>query len=618
MLKFQHNQGSLYRRLAVIGIPPCHISRFISEIIKWETNSGEEWTLKRLKALKVDLIRAKTGLPAITWIRKNRYGRLYGVVGSLFRWSLKNDKNFGRGIQAFMAYSFYIFGSITEDQKTKFLEGINPKCTDCTPSDILVGVRSTVKMSFSRRHVSRRPRPLLAYRASPEKKAPRFFGKKSVPQCDNILDDLQVFNTVAGCSLYSRFQRLFEPLLQGCEERKRRLEPTNRFPMPLTSCLGGEIHFIQEPGGKLRSVASPFRIFQEVLRPLGDELYDILKRVPWDCTHDQEHAMPFIQSCLLHGKRVHSVDLSSATDNFPLDLQLEVLRSIFSSDDHDHIDLFREISRGRWKSPLGELQWTKGQPLGLYPSFAAFALTHGVLLLHLAGGVYTNQFFVLGDDVVILDDILHRKYIHALDRMNCPWSPSKSISSNVLSEFAGKIMSSTQVIPQLKWRGISDDSFLDICRLLGPRSRSLLTRRQKRVFDQVRHLCAPIGLNHSLPGDNLSKMVSRTLDFYRPEVKILGCLMGLSKTIHRNVYSSVEPIDLEKTRLIAQTFDEKVKSVFQKIILSRWEVAQSIGLDAFSGIPAALGLDPRLPWEENLPSRVTTLLRYERMLQIQH
>jgi hypothetical protein len=237
-----------------------------------------------------------------------------------------------------------------------------------------------------------------------------------------------------------------------------------------------------------------------------------------------------------------------------------------------------------------------------------------LLLFHLAGYKFENQFFVVGDDVVIMDNQLHIDYIDMLDRMSCPWSEDKSISSSKLCEFAGKIITPSRVIPQLKWRGVSDENFLDLCRLLGRKSRSLLTERQKRVFDSVAHLCAPIGLNFSKPGDNLATMVRRTLDFYRPDEEILGYLMGLRKRMNRNVMSSTEPVNGFAVNCVSDTFDEKVKSVLSRTVFSRWESSLSIGLDALGTVPSALGLQPRLPYEEKPPSRVTTLERYERLI----
>jgi hypothetical protein len=617
MLLMQHHEEGLRLRLLVIGIPKPLIAPMVTEFKKWEIHSGVEWTIKRLKGLKVDLIRLRSGLEPLTWLRKNRSGSYAGPLGSLIRWSLKNDRNFRRGIQAFMAYSFYIFGSVTESQKKKFLDGINADSEDGLDERFHRSFRGFVHHTLRRRRISFKASPLVTYSGSPNKKAPRLFSQPSVPQGEQPLDDLQLFNTGSGRVLYAKYSSLYKPLLAGIGERVSHLdyikETLDARGLPAMDDLrGGEIHFIQEPGGKLRSVASPFRIHQEALRPLGNLLYDVVRDLPWDCTHKQSHAQSTIMSHLGRGGQVHSVDLSSATDLFPLSIQMDVLRSLLPADQQIHADLFEDLARSTWKSPIGDLRWTKGQPLGLFPSFGLFTLTHGLLLLHLADGRYTDQFFVLGDDVVILDNCLYNKYIAMLDIMRCPWSPEKSLSSSTLCEFAGKIITKDWVIPQLKWRRMSDDNFLDVSRLLGKRSRCLLSRRQKGVFDRVAHLCEPIGLNFSNPGDNLEKMVERTLEFYSPEKAVLASLMDLRRRINRHVYASSEHLCDVELHEMATTFDEKVRTVLSQTIFSRWDSLSSIGYEAIETIPAALGIKPRLPLREFQPTRLSTLERYER------
>jgi hypothetical protein len=618
MLVFQQHQGSLEYRLLTIGIPQPLIKPVIAEWVKWEQCSGVEWTIKRLKGLKVDLIRSHSGLPMLTWVRKNRRGQIWGPHGGLFRWANKNEVNFSRAVQALMAYTFYIFSRSTEEQEKKFIAAVTSTApTNLTPS-FLEAFSKTVKASVHCCSVGQ-VEPLITFRGSPSKKSPRLFGRPSVHQDSSVLSEVEFFST-SGLGLLAKYPEFYLEQLKGLSVHSyyswlvsNHRNNCDRFGSPPSEdFLGGEVHFLQEPGGKLRSVASPFRIHQRALAPLGNSLYRLVASLPWDCTFDQHRAHPFIQRHLSEGKRVHSVDLSSATDYFPLELQLTALRAIFGNQERS-IDLFEEVSRSVWKSPVGDVKWTRGQPLGLYPSFAAFTLTHGLLLLHLAGS-FKNQFFVVGDDVIILSDKLYDDYIAMLDRMACPWSCDKSISSSLLAEFAGKIVTPTRVIPQLKWRRLSDDNFLDIARLLGRRSRVLLTARQKRVFDALAHLCEPIGLNFSYPGSNLTKMVEDTIRFYQPEEVVLGSLMGLRRRMQEILHSSDnivgDPLILED---IASTFDEKVKLALSRTVFNRWESSISIGLEGLETVPEAAGITS-LPPKVVSPGRITTLERWERII----
>jgi len=311
------------------------------------------------------------------------------------------------------------------------------------------------------------------------------------------------------------------------------------------------------------------------------------------------------------GKTVHSIDLTGATDYFPLGIQLETLNCIFG--DLLDIKLIREISQVRWKSEMGDIQWKRGQPLGLYPSFGMFTLTHGLLLSFLLGREYNHEFFVVGDDVVILDDTLFTKYMEILRIMKCPWSPSKSLSSNLLSEFTGKVILENHVIPSYKWRKISNDNFLDICKNLGPQSSVLLTKAQKRVFDVVKHLVEPIGLNMSYPGSNLTEMIIKTDWFLRKcEEHAMRSLVDLTRVIHRNSYGSNTPyaLDLDRVNELKVTFDEKVNNVFKQTVFARCEALWH----CVAEIPQALGLSPRLPAECYSSKRLSTLKRYEKLV----
>jgi len=616
MLLMQQRQEGILLRLTTIGIPKQLIHPFLDELVKWETHSGADWTIKRLKSLKVDLIRRRSLLPPLTWVRKNSKGDVAGVIGSLFRWSDLSDRNFRRCVQAFMAYTFYVFPTLTQGQKEKFLGAVTCDRPDGLSVDFHRGFTRSIRTLFRNVRIGLPSIPLLGYGGSPEKRAPVLFQEKSVAQDTHILRDLDLFTTFGGIYLYRKYKRIYSPLLSGLG-MKVRLDITEEAQrgLPLESnvdhlgIIGGKICFLQEPGGKLRPIASPLRVHQEALRPLGQCIYRMVSSLPWDCTFDQMKAVPFIQSRLANGGQVHSVDLSSATDMFPLSLQITALSAIIHCDDQDHISLFEDISRSTWYSPLGKLRWKRGQPLGLYPSFGCFTLTHGLLLRYLNGG-HDNAFFIVGDDVVILKNSLKDAYLAILDQMSCPWSMEKSLSSNRLAEFAGKIITSEWVIPQMKWRQLSDDNFLDLCRELGQRSRVLLTARQRRVFDRVKHLVSPIGLNMSYPGSNLERMIEDTLSFWQPERAVLGSLMSLRGRIHRFICEDpTHDLDSEAIMKLCATFDEKVVSVIEKTIFGRLWTA----VDALSSIPRDLGITD-LPLKVRQPSRVSTLQRYERLM----
>jgi len=388
----------------------------------------------------------------------------------------------------------------------------------------------------------------------------------------------------------------------------------------------GEVHFLQEPGYKLRSIASPYRLFQVASEPLKNDLGQLVRTLDWDCTHDQGKATEFIRKRLKHHELVYSVDLSSATDLFPFELQMMVLETIYGKD-NSYVRLFRDVSRSTWHSELGEIVWKKGQPLGFNPSFFTFTLTHGLVLLSLLGREYNHEFFVLGDDVIILDSLLFEKYKSFLSEAGCPYSPDKTLISSELAEFAGKVITSDSTYPQLKWRSVSDDNFLDLARLIGPRIRLLLSKKQNAILDVFAHIpdfIHPYGLNWSYPGSNLEKMIKSGLELCFEE-RVLDSLTGLSGHVHNQLYADYGHSTNDLTNYVDKTyiseevttFDEKVKSVFLSSGFARKHYEYF--LENLKDIPSALldgSIHPELPPAEVQPTRVTLRQRLSRFIHM--
>jgi hypothetical protein len=449
-------------------------------------------------------------------------------------------KRFNIILQALNIYTLFTNLEETKSQLDKFIKGVQCESPLGLPENFIETYKRYVSRLIPRAQVKRGGNSLLEYRGSDQKWAPQFHSEKRVRQSKDILAEMHYGDGIENYNFAWRYNALYAPVTKGVVGPTSRPDKINPDP----HLYGGEVHFLQEPGLKMRAIASPYRIHQLALKPIGDSIYNVVRKLEWDCTYDQSRATPWIQKSLSAGKTVHSIDLTGATDYFPLEIQVITLRAIFG--DIIDINLIEEISQLRWKSKHGDIQWKRGQPLGLYPSFGMFTLTHGLLLSFLLDREYDHQFFVVGDDVIILDDDLYHSYIALLAMMDCPWSPEKSLSSNILSEFAGKIILSDAVLPSYKWRKVSNDNFLDICKNLGPKSAVLLTKAQRRVFDSVKHLVEPIGLNISYPGSNLTKMWLETDRFLRKcEKHAMRSLVDLTRVVHRNSYESSTPYLLD-------------------------------------------------------------------------
>jgi len=227
-------------------------------------------------------------------------------------------------------------------------------------------------------------------------------------------------------------------LLQQCAEE---------FQMKYDDPTFGRIVILQEGGAKGRTVCSPNAWIQFYMYPLHTYLMKCILDLEREsvlqvkgpygisCVLDQLRGVYFTLNRLNSGAFCAGVDLSSATDRFPLGLQQILLRQMGLS---VYADVLEEL-RGPYWGPDGELWWyMRGQPMGLYGSFPLFHLTHYYLLADAsqALGLTTPCYAVLGDDVIITDEELYHSYIDMLTRIDVPISRHKSYQGDLV-EFAG-------------------------------------------------------------------------------------------------------------------------------------------------------------------------------------
>lgn len=197
---------------------------------------------------------------------------------------------------------------------------------------------------------------------------------------------------------------------------------------------------IKDKEGKNREIAILDYYSQQALRPLHNYLFGILSRIPQDCTFDHGHSLQSLQPSL--GSSFHSIDLSSATDRFPIELQRKILEVMFGKEYADH---WHHIMVGHsfdYKDLA--LSYTRGNPMGAYSSWSAFALAHHYLV-YLAckqAGINWKRcpYMMLGDDIVIADDKVAHAYVCILQRFDIPFSKEKSHTSPYLFEFAKRFV----------------------------------------------------------------------------------------------------------------------------------------------------------------------------------
>jgi hypothetical protein len=89
---------------------------------------------------------------------------------------------------------------------------------------------------------------------------------------------------------------------------------------------------------------------------------------------------------------------------------------------------------------LGDIvKYSTGQPMGTYSSWAVFTLTHHLVVHYCAfleGIEDFDQYIILGDDIVIKNDNVAKRYIDVITSLGVEVSLNKTHVSKDTYEFA--------------------------------------------------------------------------------------------------------------------------------------------------------------------------------------
>jgi hypothetical protein len=206
----------------------------------------------------------------------------------------------------------------------------------------------------------------------------------------------------------------------------------------------GKLGLKAEAAGKIRVFAMVDCWTQWVLQPLHEFVQqDILKCIPQDGTLDQMRPVKaLLAKSNLSG--LWSLDLSSATDRLPLDIQIQL-----------HAVLFGQEFAQNWASLLVSrkykltltnkntdkpvfyyLKYAVGQPMGAYSSWNSLALTHHLIVqfaAYKAGvvplGTWFRDYCIVGDDVVIGNAAVAKQYLRIMKVLGVGIGLHKSLLS---------------------------------------------------------------------------------------------------------------------------------------------------------------------------------------------
>lgn len=221
--------------------------------------------------------------------------------------------------------------------------------------------------------------------------------------------------------------RLFSPLAWLA---KFKLTPKGR---------SARLSLVRDKEAKVRIVAILDYWSQSVLKPLHDSAMSFLKGLRSDCTFNQGS----FRAKLAHKGPYHSLDLTAATDRFPVWLQVAVLSVLVAA---DYADAWRRLIIDRdydvsWnRHTKASVRYACGQPMGAYSSWAIFSICHHVVVrvaaVRAGKPVSFSNYVLLGDDIVIGDDAVAEHYRAIMSELGVEISVPKSHVSSDTYEFA--------------------------------------------------------------------------------------------------------------------------------------------------------------------------------------
>lgn len=555
-------EPALDQYFSTCAIPEDHLVQILNLVKRWVVHSGKEWTVKHLKAYQAWMLQ-RTLDPEFT----PKYIR-YRVTekGSIPRgpmrylWSYDPETAF----RVVRCYSVFTVQKATETQINKFMGGLNHTFT-VDPEDLEeIGTVDLPELKGQAyKGIQNWEKVFTSCISSQSRRAPILTtnGVKTKVESE----------TLAGEHLeWIPYWMISRPTL-GIQ-----LMST----VPPGSCVSGlpkfgpgvvgKIGFIQEPGCKLRAVANPARVLQAALKPLGDTLLRVLTTIPEDYTHNQLDGLEKVRRWSEEGLAVSCFDLSDATSTFPLSVTMKMLRHNLGDSWKNQLDLFETVSQSPWELPSGEIAtWKTGQPLGLYPSFAAFALSHH-LIVRLAKDLahftwserwldenqkrdLVNQalrfkgsrektlaltrealkikdqakayatsmmegtdYAIIGDDIVINDGTLAQCYSQWMTQLGVSFSKDKTLlDSKKFSEFAGQVIMEGRILHLPKWSKPTAHNFFDHVRNFGPRSiRYLPNMYWRKLAYTFSCLPEPIGFGWNPTGLPLADRMSGFEELY--------------------------------------------------------------------------------------------------------
>jgi hypothetical protein len=265
------------------------------------------------------------------------------------------------------------------------------------------------------------------------------FTTKSGPNGHALWTSFQDLINIEYLPILDSIKILGGPKLHSNVNKLLRLKSYLTPILPSAGTVLRRISYFPDRELKVRIIAIGDYWSQTALRPLHQFLFRIMKKIPQDCTFQQGSFVQKIEGW----QEFYSIDLTAATDRFPISLESSVLRGYFP--DH-YVDAWEHIMVGipfEYTGPdkiKKNLSYQVGNPMGFYSSWNSFALAHHYVMFHCCKELSIPwkqaKYVLLGDDILIGDHSLAVRYKEVITSLGVNFSPLKTHESKTLCEFA--------------------------------------------------------------------------------------------------------------------------------------------------------------------------------------
>jgi hypothetical protein len=213
----------------------------------------------------------------------------------------------------------------------------------------------------------------------------------------------------------------------------------------LVDIIGSFTGLTKDRGMKTRTVTNIFRLLTQGVSRLHQTLKNHIEKIPGVFVKDQQAGINWVKEQIKSGTSFSSIDIDSATDNLPMEPQIELLLLLFPRL-RDDILFFKSLFRGSFVSPSGQtvITYNRGNGAGIPVSFSSMVCFLYYLIC--TGRNNLGYLANCGDDLAV-PIVQEGPVLRYMSKYGIPISIDKCLlGKGPYAEFCGRIITGKRVL----------------------------------------------------------------------------------------------------------------------------------------------------------------------------